>query len=286
MKLSCILEALGRKFSRMIHRATLNRRKCAVFGFWVTGLVLGYIVTPVIRPNVSCSHKSSGVRQRSAGSLQSLLEYASNLAGSSSINAKLNDFVIINIITAEMFLENRATNVHKTWAQHIPGKVLFMAKHDTDNSTFNNSLNMPIIRLRGVDDTYPPQKKSFLSMRYSYDTYINDYEWFIRADDDVYIKGNKLNEFLRDLNSSKPMYIGVPGRGKEHELGILGLKAEDNYCMGGPGMIFSRETIRRVGPNIHQCLKDLYSDHEDVEIGRCIRRFARVNCTWNYEVSY
>ena len=54
--------------------------------------------------------------------------------------------------------------------------------------------------------------------------------------------------------------------------------------MGGPGIIFSREAIRRFAPNIHMCMKDLYSDHEDVELGRCVRRFARINCTWSYEV--
>ena len=35
---------------------------------------------------------------------------------------------------------------------------------------------------------------------------------------------------------------------------------------GGPGMIFSRETLRRMVPNIKDCIKNLYSTHEDVEV--------------------
>ena len=37
-------------------------------------------------------------------------------------------------------------------------------------------------------------------------------------------------------------------------------------CLGGPGMIFSRETLRRMVPNIKDCIKNLYSTHEDVEV--------------------
>ena len=46
----------------------------------------------------------------------------------------------------------------------------------------------------------------------------------------------------------------------------------------------SRETLKRVVPHISYCLKNLYSTHEDVEIGRCIRKFANISCTWSYEM--
>lgn len=55
--------------------------------------------------------------------------------------------------------------------------------------------------------------------------------------------------------------------------------------MGGPGVIMSRETLRRVAPHIPTCLKNLYSTHEDVEVGRCVQKFAGIPCTWNYEVT-
>jgi len=50
-------------------------------------------------------------------------------------------------------------------------------------------------------------------------------------------------------------------------------------------MIMSRETLKRIAPYIEDCLVNLYTAHEDVEIGRCVRKFAGVSCTWNYEVS-
>lgn len=39
-----------------------------------------------------------------------------------------------------------------------------------------------------------------------------------------------------------------------------------------------------MAPHISTCLKNLYSTHEDVEIGRCVQKFAGIPCTWNYEM--
>ncbi|ELK30285.1 Chondroitin sulfate synthase 3 [Myotis davidii] len=122
-------------------------------------------------------------------------------------------------------------------------------------------------------------------IKYMHDHYLDKYEWFMRADDDVYIKGDKLEEFLRSLNSSKPLYLGQTGLGNIEELGKLGLEPGENFCMGGPGMIFSREVLRRMVPHIGECLREMYTTHEDVEVGRCVRRFGGTQCVWSYEMA-
>lgn len=138
--------------------------------------------------------------------------------------------------------------------------------------------------LPGVDDSYPPQKKSFMMLKYMHDHYLDKYEWFMRADDDVYIKGDKLEHFLRSLNSSEPLFLGQTGLGTTEEMGKLALEPGENFCMGGPGVIMSREVLRRMVPHIGECLREMYTTHEDVEVGRCVRRFAGVQCVWSYEV--
>jgi len=65
-----------------------------------------------------------------------------------------------------------------------------------------------VIALKGVDDRYPPQKKSFMMLYYMYEHFIDTFEWFARADDDVFIRGDKLEKFLRSIDSSKPQFIG------------------------------------------------------------------------------
>lgn len=78
---------------------------------------------------------------------------------------------------------------------------------------------------------------------------------------------------------------GQTGRGNNEEFGLLSLDDDENFCMGGPGVILSRETLKRIAPSLEQCLEHLYTTHEDVELGRCVRKFAGISCTWSYEAS-
>lgn len=177
------------------------------------------------------------------------------------------------------FLTLSLTCVYRTWAQTIPGHVEFFSSEGSDTS-----IPIPIVALRNVDDSYPPQKKSFMMLKYMHDHYLDRYEWFMRADDDVYIKSEKLESFLRSLNSSEAIFLGQTGMGARDELGKLALEPGENFCMGGPGVIMSREVLKRMVPHIRECLQEMYTTHEDVEVGRCVRRFAGVQCVWSYEV--
>lgn len=41
-----------------------------------------------------------------------------------------------------------------------------------------------------------------------YENYGDDYEFFMRADDDVYVRGEKLADFLRQIDSRHLHFIG------------------------------------------------------------------------------
>ena len=184
------------------------------------------------------------------------------------------------VMTAEKFLDTRAKAVFETWGKVIPGKVIFFS------SSGSRRDDLPVVSLSGVDDFYPPQRKSMMMLKYMHDHFIDEYEWFLRADDDVYVRTDKLERFLRQLNSSDDLYIGQAGVGNQAEKGKLGLGTGENFCMGGPGVLMSRSTLRKVAPYLEHCLENLYTTHEDVEVGRCIRKFVGVSCTWAFEVCY
>ena len=191
------------------------------------------------------------------------------------------DMIFVGVLTAKKFLNTRMKAINETWAETIPGKVLFFSGEDLlSNSNTQNTL----ITLPGVTDSYPPQKKAFLMLKYMHDFYLDQFEWFVRADDDVYIKGEKLSKFLASVNSSEMYYIERSGTGIKEEKGKLGLSDGKTYCMGGPGVIISRATLAKVAPNISYCLKNPYTSHEDTELGRCINHFADVSCTNAKEV--
>ncbi|XP_066507807.1 chondroitin sulfate synthase 3 [Hoplias malabaricus] len=191
-------------------------------------------------------------------------------------------FLYVGVMTAKKYLDSRAVAAYKTWTQSIPGKVEFFSSQGSES--VHLSVPVPVVSLPSVDDSYPPQKKSFMMLKYMHDHYLDKYEWFMRADDDVYIRGEKMELFLRSLNSSKPLYLGQTGLGTTEELGKLALEPGENFCMGGPGMIFSREVLRRMVPHISTCLREMYTTHEDVEVGRCVRRFGGTQCVWSYEM--
>lgn len=187
--------------------------------------------------------------------------------------------IFVGVMTASKYLETRAKAVYETWGRNVPGQIKFFS------SEFSKSNSIPLIPLYGVDDSYPPQKKSFAMLKYIHDHYIDKYEWFLRADDDVYVKTEQLELLLKSIDSRKPWFIGQTGRGNNEEIGLLSLEHDENFCMGGPGVILSKETLKRIAPYIEECLSHLYTTHEDVELGRCVRKFAGVSCTWSYEVS-
>uniref|UniRef100_A0A8D0LBS7 N-acetylgalactosaminyl-proteoglycan 3-beta-glucuronosyltransferase n=1 Tax=Sphenodon punctatus TaxID=8508 RepID=A0A8D0LBS7_SPHPU len=258
----------------------------------VLGLVLGFTAASwLIAPKVA----EMSERKRRGSSLCS---YYGRAAGLSSHNGsgdwgdppgcdKPRNFLYVGVMTAQKYLSSRAVAAQRTWARFIPGRVEFFSSQGSAAPPPAPGVPpLPVIALPGVDDYYPPQKKSFMMLKYMHDHYLDTYEWFMRADDDVYIKGEKLEEFLRSLNSSKPLYLGQTGLGNIEELGKLGLEPGENFCMGGPGMIFSREVLRRMVQHIGECLREMYTTHEDVEVGRCVRRFGGTQCVWSYEVRH
>ena len=190
-------------------------------------------------------------------------------------NSKL---VLVGVQTARKYLNNRMKAAYDTWAQTIPGNVIFFAGEESKG--FDDYTDIPLVILLGVQDSmYPPQKKSFMMLKHIHDFFLHKYEWFLRADDDVFINGQMLGKFLSSLNSSKLYSIGQGGEGREHERDKLGLPKNVAYCMGGPGIVMSRAMLAKVAPNIEHCLANTYSLHEDTELGRCIYQFTGISCT-------
>ena len=190
--------------------------------------------------------------------------------------------LLVGVMTAKKYLTSRIIASYQTWAKTIPGDVIYFS---SENSEEHALPGLHVVGLKGVTDVYPPQKKSFLMLKYMHDLYKDKYEWFMRADDDVYIKGDELGKFLRSINSSNPHFIGQAGLGNKDEFGRLHLDKNENFCMGGPGMVLSRVVLEKMAPHISYCLKNLFSTHEDVEIGRCVQKFSGTSCTWAFEVS-
>ncbi|KAH8388023.1 hypothetical protein KR093_011206 [Drosophila rubida] len=254
---------------------TMTKRKTLIIACF--GIVLGLCIGTVLK-NYSALEivKRCSMRPTNLKTPNEII----GLNDEDTIQNSQRNLVFVGVMTAKNFIEGRARAVYDTWGKEVPGRIAFFS------SEGSYSEELPVVGLKNVDDRYPPQKKSFMMLYYMYEHYIDRFEWFIRADDDVYMEPDKLERFLRSIDSSKPQFIGQAGKGNSEEFGLLSLEFDENFCMGGPGVILSSETLRRVAPHIPTCLKNLYSTHEDVEVGRCVQKFAGIPCTWNYEMQY
>ncbi|KAF7493190.1 Chondroitin sulfate synthase 1 [Sarcoptes scabiei] len=161
-------------------------------------------------------------------------------------NKPRRKLLLVGVMTAQTYFDYRAKTINETWAKDLDGDLIFF----TGSNLKTNYSDIPHVSLPKVDDSYPPQKKSFSMFKFMHDFFGDRYHYFMRADDD-----SKQLEFS---------YIGQTGVGNSAEFGHLNLESNENFCMGGPG--------------------NLLSTHEDVEIGRCLHKHSGISCTWSYDM--
>ena len=70
--------------------------------------------------------------------------------------------------------------------------------------------------------------KVFLTVKHLYNKY-NDYDWYLKADDDTFIFVDNLRQFVADKNSSSPVTFGYDFK----------VYIEKGYHSGGGGYLLS-----------------------------------------------
>lgn len=186
----------------------MNLRQFRTLFFFSLGSLAGlltptfyYSILPVDRCNddVILNNNKDGRQQQNI-----LRKRSSARTENLDYNAlQKNKLLFAGVMTAEKFLDTRAKAVYETWGKIMPGKIMFFS-----SSSSTRRDDVPVVSLPGVDDSYPPQRKSMMMLKYMHDNFIDQYEWFLRADDDVYVRTDKLERFLRQLNSTDDLYIG------------------------------------------------------------------------------
>ena len=194
--------------------------------------------------------------------------------------------LLVGVMTQQEYLSTRARIVYETWGQDVSGLVFFVGE---DCNVSADLAYLPVVKLPGIPDhVYPPLKKAFAVMKYMYEYYIDDFNWFVRADDDMYVRGRKLQDLLGGMNPYEMVYLGRAGTGRPEDLERLNLLPYERYCMGGPGVIFSNAALRGIGPHLDNCLQAIFYhdkfngqdwNDDDVEIGRCLSRKLNVQCS-------
>ena len=84
----------------------------------------------------------------------------------------------------------------------------------------------------GYDKLWAKTKNAFKEV---YNSHYQDYDWFVKADDDTYIIMENLRYFLKDFDTNKPIFFG--GKFKPH--------VDQGYFSGGAGYVLSKEALKR-----------------------------------------
>ncbi|CAG2175953.1 unnamed protein product, partial [Oppiella nova] len=108
------------------------------------------------------------------------------------------------------------------------------------------------------------------AFNYSYHHYLQDNDWFLKADDDTYIVVENLRYFLSSQNASEPIYFGC--KFKPY--------VKQGYMSGGAGYVLSRQALKLFAEkglsdgHPKRCKESEEGGAEDVDMGQCLEELG------------
>lgn len=126
-------------------------------------------------------------------------------------DSMVNPRICCLILTAPNNFMKRAIAINQTWAPRCD-RYYFI-------SEFNKSIlskvellvgdQLPIAPIKNIPTGYSHlTRKSALAFVFAYEHHVDDFDWFLKADDDTYLIVENLRAFLREKNSSEPVTFG------------------------------------------------------------------------------
>ena len=148
--------------------------------------------------------------------------------------------------------KSKAQHVKATWGKRC-NKLLFIS--DADNA------ELPTIKLNVSHGRDHLTAKTMQAFDILYKKYIDDYDWFMKADDDTNVIVENLRYMLSTHSPTGPVFFG-------HHFKV---KVKQGYFSGGAGYVLSREALTRFGKRSEDlCAKD--EGAEDAAIGSCMEK--------------
>ncbi|GAV04744.1 hypothetical protein RvY_14976 [Ramazzottius varieornatus] len=143
------------------------------------------------------------------------------------------------------------------------------------------NLSIPTIDARVGEGRESLWGKTKFGFRYVYNTSSEQYDWFLKADDDTDVIVENLRLLLTNYSSNKEVYLGYHFKEFLAEglvfsplrtPMIIAVLTFSGYASGGAGYVLSRKAVQRFvddGLNKNVCRSDS-GGFEDVEIGTCL----------------
>lgn len=181
--------------------------------------------------------------------------------------AIIRETLYIAVITSSS-LKN-AQFVHDTWGQDAS----FIEYYVGNRTTLTD---LPVVHL--------PNDRPLLFelLLYLHQEYNDDFNWFLIANENMYVRVQKLNKLLNQLDPTTDMYLGLPGQISWYKQAFF----YELFCKISTGIILSRELLRKIVPHFEHCLHSTWLDESpDILLGKCIAQHISIQCSSSKEVS-
>ncbi|XP_056416051.1 glycoprotein-N-acetylgalactosamine 3-beta-galactosyltransferase 1-like [Hyla sarda] len=159
--------------------------------------------------------------------------------------------VLCWIMTAPKNLKAKALHAKYTWARHC-NVTLFMSSITSEE--------FPTIGLGAKEGRKQLYWKTIQAFHYIYENYMDQADWFLKADDDTYVVMENLRLMLSKYTSDQPIYFGK--RFKPF--------VKQGYMSGGAGYVLSKESLQRFVEGFKSGNCSHRSEVEDLELGQCM----------------
>ncbi|CAF1172657.1 unnamed protein product [Didymodactylos carnosus] len=164
---------------------------------------------------------------------------------------------------------DRALVVHETWAKRCDRTIFILGGQRVEKPLNRTIYPFSIAYIGGekLEKYNQLSEKVLRSLLYLYKRYINDYDWFLKADDDTYVIIENLRHFLRRKLSNTTGYYGFIAKIRDR-----------SYPSGGAGYVLSQSTLLKLGsqilnkPEKRKLCRD--NEAEDINLAYCL---ARIN---------
>ncbi|XP_054644173.1 chondroitin sulfate synthase 2 [Dunckerocampus dactyliophorus] len=179
----------------------------------------------------------------------------------------LRERLFVGVLTSKNTINTLGVAVNRTISHHLDPVVFF-------TGTRNRKVPHGMFVVSHGDERLI--WNMFQTIKYIFDHYINEYDWFYLVQDDVYTEADRIKHLVDHLSIDRELYMGCPEE-------FIGGEMEGRYCYGGFGYLLSRTLLLRLQPFLENCRNDILSARPDEWLGRCIIDYTATNCVNDYE---
>lgn len=192
----------------------------------------------------------------------------------------IREKLFVGVMTSQENINTLATAFNRT-AAHLVNKIKYFINAD------NVKANFRLKNIVGFTDTRE-NLRPFHVLKYIADNYLNDFDYFLLATDELYVDARRLVQQLYHISISYDVYMGKRVvAADERPPGADQLFADGNFCDIQSGIVMSSSVIRKIRANLDWCVRNAVTSFHSLNIGKCVVYSTKISgCQQSFQVFF